>query len=162
MLLVSGNDAAIALADHVAGTQRRFVALMNARARTLGLRCTHFSDPHGLGTGNRSCAHDLAVLTRLAMADRRIARIVRRQQASFRFPIKGGKLFLSGHNPLLRARYRGAIGLKTGYTDKAGHCFIGVARRHGRTLAVILLNSSNPLKHASRLLNEGFKRRSTS
>jgi D-alanyl-D-alanine carboxypeptidase len=159
MLLVSGNDAAIALADHVGGSQRRFVSLMNQRARTLGLRCTHFVDPHGLGAGDQSCAHDLAVLTRLAMATPRIERIVRRTQVAFPFPIKGGKVFLSGHNPLLRAGYRGTIGLKTGYTEKAGRCLIGVARRGGRTLAVVLLNSSNPLKHATRLLNAGFKTR---
>jgi serine-type D-Ala-D-Ala carboxypeptidase (penicillin-binding protein 5/6) len=158
LLLVSGNDAAIAMGVHVAGNQRRFVALMNQRARTIGLKCTRFVDVHGLGGGNRSCARDLAVLTRLAMANRRIARIVRRRQVAFRFPIKGRRLFLSGHNPLIRAGYRGAIGLKTGYTVKAGRCFVGVARRGGRTLAVILLNSSNPLKHATRLLNEGFKR----
>ena len=63
---------------------------------------------------------------------------------SFRFPIKGGRLYLAGHNPLLRAGYRGAIGLKTGFTDAAGRCFVGVARRGGRTLAVVLLNSQSP------------------
>ena len=98
------------------------------------------------------------MLTRLAMANRRIARIARRRQVSFRFPIKGGHIFLSGHNPLIRAGYRGAIGLKTGYTEKAGRCFVGVARRNGRTLGVVLLNSPNPLKHAAALLNEGFAR----
>ena len=67
LLLVSGNDAAIALADHVSGTERRFVALMNRRAQALGLGCTHFVSSHGLEPGNRSCARDLAVLTRLAM-----------------------------------------------------------------------------------------------
>ena len=159
MLLVSGNDAAIALADHVAGTESRFVGLMNQEARRLGLRCTHYADSHGLSAGDRSCPRDLAVLTRLAMANRRIARIVRRRQASFRFPIKGGRLFLSGHNPLIRAGYRGTIGLKTGYTYKAGRCFVGVARRGGRTLGVVLLNSPNPLKHAVALLDEGFAQR---
>jgi D-alanyl-D-alanine carboxypeptidase (penicillin-binding protein 5/6) len=157
MLLVSGNDAAIALADHVGGNQRHFVTLMNERARTLGLRCTRFVDPHGLSPRNRSCAHDLAVLTRLAMANHRITRIVRRKRVEFRFPIKGGHLFLSGHNPLIRAGYRGAIGLKTGFTDEAGRCFIGVARRRGRTLAVVLLNDPNPLKHSTVLLNAGFR-----
>ena len=103
LLLVSGNDAAIALADHVSGNERRFVALMNRRARSLGLDCTHFVSSHGLESGNRSCARDLAVLARVAMERRRIRRIVRRRQASFRFPIKGGRLFLSGHNPLIRA-----------------------------------------------------------
>jgi D-alanyl-D-alanine carboxypeptidase (penicillin-binding protein 5/6) len=159
LLLVSGNDAAIALADHVSGTERRFVHLMNRRARALGLHCTHFASSHGLEAGNRSCARDLAVMTRLAMERRRTRRIVRRRQASFRFPIKGGRLFLSGHNPLIRAGYRGAIGLKTGYTGEAGLCFVGVARRGGRTLGVVLLHSVNPPRHAARLLNAGFAER---
>ncbi|MGI8845295.1 MAG: D-alanyl-D-alanine carboxypeptidase family protein [Thermoleophilaceae bacterium] len=157
LLLVSGNDAAIALADHVSGTQRRFVALMNEKARLWGLRCTHFASPHGLEKGNRSCAADLAVLARLAMRSPRITKIVRRKEAEFKFPIKGGKLYLYGHNPLIRAGYRGAIGLKTGFTEEAGRCFVGVARRGGKTLGVVLLNSSNPVKHAEALLDRGFK-----
>ena len=140
----------------LAGTESRFVGLMNRRARRLGLRCTRFADSHGLSAGDRSCPRDLAVLTRLAMANRRIAHVVRRRQVSFHFPIKGGRLFLNGHNPLIRAGYRGAIGLKTGYTAKAGRCLVGVARRRGRTLGVVLLHSPNPLKHAAALLNEGF------
>ena len=156
LLLVSGNDAAIALAGHVSGNERRFVALMNRRARSLGLDCTHFVSSHGLEAGNRSCARDLAVLTRVAMERRRIRRIVRRRQAAFRFPIKGGRLFLSGHNPLMRAGYPGTIGLKTGYTDEAGLCFVGVVRRSGRTLAVVLLHSPNPALQAEKLLDAGF------
>jgi len=156
LLLVSGNDAAIALADHVSGTQKRFVALMNEKARLWGLRCTHFASPHGLEKGNRSCAADLAVMARLAMRSPRITSIVRRKQASLRFPIKGGKLYLYGHNPLIRAGYRGAIGLKTGFTGDAGRCFVGIARRGGRTLGVVLLNSSNPTRHAETLLDRGF------
>lgn len=156
LLLVSGNDAAIALADHVSGTQKRFVALMNEKARLWGLRCTHYASPHGLEKGNRSCAADLAVLARLAMRNPRITSIVRRKEAEFRFPIKGGKLYLYGHNPLIRANYPGAIGLKTGFTNDAGRCFVGIARRHGKMLGVVLLNSSNPMKHAETLLDRGF------
>jgi len=157
LMIVSGNDAAIALAGHVSGSEKRFVALMNEKARLWGLRCTHFVSSHGLEDGNRSCAADLAVLARLAMRDTRIARIVRRPQVSFRFPIKGGRVFLAGHNPLIRTGYRGAIGLKTGYTNAAGRCFVGVARRRGRTLGVVLLNSADPEKHAPRLLNLAFR-----
>src|SRR5215218_1140595 len=80
MLIVSGNDAAIALAVHLGGNERRFVALMNERAAQWGLDCTHFASSHGLEDGNRSCARDLAVMTRLAMAEPRIRRIVRRRQ----------------------------------------------------------------------------------
>jgi D-alanyl-D-alanine carboxypeptidase len=156
LLLVSGNDAAIALADHVSGSERRFVRLMNRRARSLGLSCTRFVSSHGLEAGNRSCVHDLAVLTRVAMKRRRIRRIARRSQAALRFPIKGGRLYLSGHNPLIRAGYRGAIGLKTGYTEEAGLCFVGVARRGGHTLGVVLLHSVNPARQAANLLDAGF------
>ncbi len=157
LLIVSGNDAAIALAEHVAGNERRFVHLMNLKARALGLRCTHFADSYGLNRRSRSCARDLAVLTRLAMRNGRITRIARRRQVSFRFPIKGHRLFLTGHNPLLREDYPGAIGLKTGYTRAAGRCFVGVARHHGRTLAVILLRSPNPYRQAPALLDAGFR-----
>jgi D-alanyl-D-alanine carboxypeptidase len=156
LLLVSGNDAAIALAVHIAGGERRFVRLMNRRARALGLRCTRFASSHGLEAGNRSCVRDMAVLTRLAMEQPRIRRIARLRQASYRFPIKGRRLFLTGHNPLIRAGYRGAIGLKTGYTDEAGLCYAGVARRGGRMLAVVLLHSENPARHAAKLLDAGF------
>jgi serine-type D-Ala-D-Ala carboxypeptidase (penicillin-binding protein 5/6) len=153
LLIVSGNDAAIALAVHISGTERRFVALMNRHARRWGLKCTHFASSHGLEPGNRSCARDLAVLTRLAMSKPRIRRVARRSRAILRFPIKGHKLYLYGHNPLMRMGYAGAIGLKTGYTDAAGRCYVGVVRRGGRRLGVVLLNSRDPAKHAPKLLD---------
>jgi serine-type D-Ala-D-Ala carboxypeptidase (penicillin-binding protein 5/6) len=156
LLIVSGNDAAIALAVHLAGSERRFVTMMNKRAAGWGLECTHFASSHGLEDGNRSCARDLAVLTRLAMAEPRIRRIVRRRQVDFRFPVKGRRLYLYGHNPLIRMGYPGAIGLKTGYTNAAGRCFVGVVRRKGRTLGVVLLNSRDPAKHAPKLLDAAF------
>jgi serine-type D-Ala-D-Ala carboxypeptidase (penicillin-binding protein 5/6) len=156
LLIVSGNDAAIALAVHVSGSERRFVALMNRRAREWGLSCTRFVSSHGLEAGNRSCARDLAVLTRRAMSKPRIRRVARRRQAELRFPIKGRKLYLTGHNPLMRLGYPGAVGLKTGYTEAAGRCFVGVARRGGRRLGVVLLDSRDPSKHAPKLLDAGF------
>jgi D-alanyl-D-alanine carboxypeptidase len=156
LLIVSGNDAAIALADHIAGNERRFAALMNRRARRWGLTCTHFVSSHGLEPGNRSCARDLAVLTRLAMRKRRIRQIVRLSQVEMRFPTKGGKLYLTGHNPLIRLGYRGTIGLKTGYTDEAGRCYVGVVRRGGHTLGVVLLNSFDPSRQAPKLLDAAF------
>jgi D-alanyl-D-alanine carboxypeptidase (penicillin-binding protein 5/6) len=156
LLLVSGNDAAIALAVHMSGNERRFVRAMNRQARRWGLSCTHFVSSHGLEYGNRSCARDIAVLTRLAMNKRRIRRIARRNQVDFHFPVKGGRLYLTGHNPLQRIGYRGTIGLKTGFNNEAGRCFVGVVRRGGRTLAVVLLNSRDPSKQAPRLLDAAF------
>jgi len=156
LLIVSGNDAAIALAVHVSGSDRRFVALMNRRAREWGLTCTRFKSSHGLEPGNRSCARDLAVLTRLAMSKPRIRRVARKRQAQLRFPIKGGKLYLYGHNPLMRLGYPGTIGLKTGYTDEAGRCFVGVVRRGDHRLGVVLLGSRDPSKQAPKLLDAAF------
>jgi D-alanyl-D-alanine carboxypeptidase len=157
LLLPSGNDAAIALAAHVSGSERKFVRLMNRRARRLGLRCTHFVSSHGLEPRNRSCAADLAVLTRLAMDEPRIARLVRRKQVSTPFPIKGGRLFVNSTNPLLRLGYRGTIGLKTGFNDRAGRCFVGVVRRGRRELAVVLLHSPDTGTQAKQLLNAAFR-----
>ena len=156
LLLVSGNDAAIALAVHVSGSERRFVRAMNQQARRWGLSCTRFVSAHGLEYANRSCARDIAVLTRIAMGKPRIRRIVRRREVDFRFPVKGRRLYLVGHNPLMRLDYPGTIGLKTGFNNEAGRCFVGVVRRNGRTLSVVLLNSRDPSKQAPKLLDAAF------
>ena len=157
LLLPSGNDAAIALAEHVSGSERRFVKTMNRRARKLGLRCTRFVSSHGLEPGNRSCAADLAALTRMAMDEPRIRRLVGRRQVATRFPIKGGRLFVNSTNPLLRARYRGTIGLKTGSTDEAGPCLAAVVRRGRRELGVVLLDSPNTGVQAKQLFDAAFR-----
>ena len=158
LMLPSGNDAAIALAVHVSGDERDFVTAMNRRARELGLGCTRFVSSHGLESGNRSCAADLAALARLNMDQFRIRRVVRKREAALRFPIRGGRLFLTSTNPLLRGNYPGAIGLKTGYTVRAGRCLVGVAERGGRRLGVVLLDSPDPGRQARKLLNLGFRR----
>ena len=158
LLLPSGNDAAIALAQRAAGgSVRRFVALMNRRAARMGLKCTHFSSPSGLDDGDISCAGDLAALARAVLRTPRIARIVRRRSAVLPFPIRGGKLYLYNTNPLLRERYRGATGLKTGYTVAAGRCLVATARRGRTGLGVVLLRSRDPATHARRLLDSGFR-----
>ena len=131
LLLPSGNDAAIALAQAAAdGSRRRFVRLMNRRARSMGLACTRFSGPDGYeDRGNHSCAADLAVMARAVLRVRRLARIVRRRSAVLPFPIRGGRLYLYNNNPLLRVGYPGTTGLKTGYTDAAGRCLVATATR---------------------------------
>jgi D-alanyl-D-alanine carboxypeptidase len=157
LLLPSGNDAAIALAQHVSGTQKAFIAAMNAKAQELGLSCTHYTSPSGFyDAGNHSCAVDLAALARADLDEPRLARIVRRRRAVEPFPIKGGKLYLYNNNPLFRLGYPGLTGLKTGYTDKAGICLVATATRHGRRLGVVLLHSPNTGDQAMKLLNRGF------
>lgn len=157
MLIQSGNDAATALAIGVAGSEKRFVRLMNERARKLGLDCTKFVSPDGLEPGNRSCAADLAALARLAMDEPRIRRIVRQEEAAVPFPIAGGRQHLATTNPLLKTGYAGTIGLKTGFTERAGPCLVGVVRRGGRTLGVVLIDSADPNRDARALFDRAFR-----
>ena len=157
LLLVSGNDAAIALAQRVSGTVPRFVALMNRTAVSMHLGCTSFASPDGLSDRGYSCPEDLAALARAVLDTPRLAAIVRRPTAVLPFPIKGGKLFLTGHNPLIRQGYEGAIGIKTGFTDGAGRCFLGAAQRGGRRLGVVLLHSPDPATQARKLLDRGWR-----
>jgi D-alanyl-D-alanine carboxypeptidase (penicillin-binding protein 5/6) len=161
LLLPSGNDAAIALAQRAGdGTVAGFVRLMNQRARAMGLACTHFSSPDGfVNRGNHSCAPDLAALARAVLREPRLARIVRRRQAVLPFPIKGGRIYLYNHNPLLQQGYRGVTGVKTGYTVAAGRCLVGSARRGQVRLGVVLLHSRDPGGQARKLLDRGFRLR---
>jgi D-alanyl-D-alanine carboxypeptidase len=157
LLLPSGNDAAIALAQRVSGTVRNFVAAMNARAHDMSLRCTRYTSPDGFqDAGNHSCAVDLAAIARAVLDQPRLARIVARRRAVLPFPIKGGRIYLFNNNPLLRMGYPGTLGVKTGFTDRAGRCLVAAARRHGRRLAVVLLHSPDPGGQAVKLFNRGF------
>ena len=159
LLLPSGNDAAIALAQRAGhGSVERFVAMMNREARAMGLACTHFTSPDGfVDRGNHSCAPDLAALARAVLREPRIARIVRRRQAVLPFPIKGGKIYLYNHNPLLQQGFRGVTGVKTGYTDAAGRCLVATVRRGRVRLGVVLLHSPDPGAQARKLLERGFR-----
>lgn len=158
LLLPSGNDAAIALAQQAAGSLPQFVSLMNARARAMGLACTRFSTVSGIrDRGNRSCAPDLAALARAVLREPRLARIVRRRSAALPFPIKGRKLYLYNNNPLLRAGYRGTTGVKTGYTAAAGRCLVASVRRGRRRLGLVLLDSPDPGRQAIRLFDRAFR-----
>jgi D-alanyl-D-alanine carboxypeptidase len=158
LLLPSGNDAARALAIRAGGTITGFVGLMNERAAQMGLTCTHFTTPSGLqDRGNHSCAADLAAIGRAVLRHPRLAPIVARSQAVLRFPIKGGKLYLTNNNPLLRRRYPGVTGIKTGYTDAAGLCIVATARRGPIHLGVVLLHTPDWDTQARQLLDRGFK-----
>jgi D-alanyl-D-alanine carboxypeptidase len=158
LLLVSGNDAAVALAEHTGGSVAGFLRMMNERARQLGMSCTHYTTPHGLqDAGNRSCAADLAALARADLHLVRLRRIVRRSRAILKFPIKGNRLFLYNNNPLIRSGYPGVTGLKTGFTDGAGHSIVATARRGKAELGVVLLHAYNIGDEAKQLLDRGFK-----
>ncbi len=135
-LIQSANDAAVALAEHVGGTQAAFVAMMNEEAERLGLRDTHFANPDGLDAPDHySSAHDVTRLARIAMKNPLVRRIVGEETAE----ISGGRT-LTTWNDLL-ASYPGAFGVKTGHTTAAGWSEVAAARSHGVTVYATLLGS---------------------
>ena len=157
LLLPSGNDAAIALAQHVAGTAGRFVTLMNERAAQLGMGCTRYAFPSGfVDAHNYSCAADLAELASVDIRQPRISSLSRLSTVAVPFPIKGGRLFLANNNPLVLTHYPGITGLKTGWTVAAGECLVATAERRGVRLGVVLLHSPNPAAQGRALLDAGF------
>jgi serine-type D-Ala-D-Ala carboxypeptidase (penicillin-binding protein 5/6) len=157
LLLPSGNDAAIALAQHVAHTQDRFITMMNAQAQAMGLSCTHFSTVSGVvDQNNYSCATDLAVIAHAVLQQPLLKRIVASPSAILPFPIKHHKLFLYNNNPLMYLGYPGVDGVKTGFTTLAGPCLVAAARRGRKWFGVVLLHSVNPAGQAEKLLNAAF------
>jgi D-alanyl-D-alanine carboxypeptidase len=156
LLIFSGNDDAYALAAATAGTRIRFVKLMNEKARALGLRDTHFTSVSGvIDRSNYSSAWDLAALARYAMRDPRFRRVVATKIARIHWSAPTfGKVYVN-KNQLLRS-YRGADGVKTGWTTLAGHCLVASAHRGNRRLIAVLLHSTDPYRDARRLLNFGF------
>lgn len=157
LLLPSGNDAAVALAQHVAGSVAAFVKRMNDRVAQLGMGCTSYSSPSGyVDRGNFSCAADLAVLARVDEQQPRLATIVRTYGKQLPLAIKGGRVYLYNNNPLLIYHYPGVTGLKTGFTDAAGRCLVATAERGGVRLGVVVLHSPNPGTQARELLDRAF------
>jgi D-alanyl-D-alanine carboxypeptidase len=158
LLLVSGNDAAIALAQHDSGSVPAFVRRMNGWRRRLGLHCSHFSSPSGiLDRDNYSCPRDLAALTRADLRNPWIRRVVSTRQVRFKFPVKGGYLDLYNNNPFILEEMRGITGLKTGYTIAAGRCYVVTQKVDGHELGVVLLHTPNPLDQVPALLHAGAK-----
>lgn len=156
LLLYSGNDDALALAIAAGGDKWTFVRSMNAEAKLLGLRDTHFSTPSGVvDADNYSSAWDLAALTRVAMRNERFRRIVdtRVEHVKWSAPTFA-KVYIN--NNRLLATYPGANGVKTGYTHKAGPCLVASATRGGVSLIAVVLNSPNMYADTTRLLNFGF------
>jgi len=157
LLLFSGNDDAAALGIASAGTRAGFVARMNAEARALGLRDSHFSTPSGvIDEGNYSSAWDLAALTRVALRDPRFRAIVGKRIVHVPWSAPTFEKVYVNKNPLI-GTYPGANGVKTGWTTLAGHCLVASATRDGRTLVAVVLHDANATADARRLLNLGFR-----
>jgi D-alanyl-D-alanine carboxypeptidase len=153
LLLPSGNDAAVAIARHIAGDVPAFVARMNAKAKSLGLADTHFTNPHGLDApGHYSSAYDMAVLARYAMKAPAFSEIVRTKVWHPQWP--GHELW---NGNLLLWLYPESDGVKIGWTEGAGQTIVATAQRDGRRLFVALLGSQDRYTDAIRLLDWAFQ-----
>ncbi|MCE5289114.1 MAG: serine hydrolase [Nocardiaceae bacterium] len=165
LLMVSGNDAANALAREMGGTEKT-IEKMNAAARELGAMDTRAATVCGLdGPGMSISSYDLAVFFREAMRNSDFARLVRTEQAQFPgFPGPPGEpplpAFAMANDNQLLYNYPGAIGGKTGFTDDAHHTYVGAAERFGRRLVVTILDADatflRPWEQGARLLDYGF------
>jgi D-alanyl-D-alanine carboxypeptidase len=157
LMIVSANDVAVMLAETAGGSVARFSRAMDAESELLGLRASSWRNPSGLDArGHRSTAFDLAVLARAVLADRWLARVARMRRAAFTTP-SGRRHTLTARSRFLLG-YRGAIGVKTGFTDDAGHCLAAAATRGGRTLIAVVLRSPDNAGDAGRMLDWGFGR----
>jgi D-alanyl-D-alanine carboxypeptidase (penicillin-binding protein 5/6) len=159
LLIFSGNDDAMTLAVAAAGTKRAFVKLMNEKARELGLKDSHFTSVSGvIDEGNHSSAWDLAALTRVALRSPRFRAVVRKRIAHVPWSAPTYEKVYVNKNPLL-GTYRGANGVKTGWTTLAGHCLVASGTRNGRTIVAVVLDDANAPNDARRLLDLGFRER---
>ncbi len=153
MLMISGNDAAIAIAEHIGGSVEDFAVMMNDRARSLGAVNSHFITPHGLDRADQySTAYDVALITIEALKNPLFCAIVSTSSST----IPGHSLYNT--NELLSS-YPGADGVKTGFTGQAGRCLVSTAKKNGMRLISVVLGSPtrNARASASRsLLDYGF------
>ena len=152
LLLPSGNDAAIAIAEGIGGTQDAFVKLMNEKAQSLALDDSHFTNPHGLYENDLySSAHDMAMLARYVMQNPTLRRIV--STVSWQ-PKWDGPPVWNG-NRLLQD-YEGADGVKIGYTEQSQQTIVASAVRGGRRIVAALMRSQDRYTDASRVLDWAF------
>lgn len=156
LMLASGNDAAVAIAEHIGGDVEHFCRRMTERAAELGCTGTMFATPHGLPADNHhTTALDLANIAREAMSHDLFRSIVSTRRASIPWEGRDYARILNNKNKLL-ASYEGATGIKTGYTKAAGRCLVFGAERDGLELIGVVLNCGNMFEEAARLMDLGF------
>jgi D-alanyl-D-alanine carboxypeptidase len=167
LMMVSANDAAYAIAETAGGSLRGFADAMGQTAARLGMKDSTFSDPAGLDDeasfegGTRMSAYDVAIATRNALTVPELALWSALPTYEFVDPT-GLTRSLTNHNKLLPGgtrSYEGATGMKTGYTDRAGHTLVATATRGGRTLIVVVLDTYDTYGWATALLDQGFAMR---
>ena len=157
MLLPSGNDAANAAAVRIAGSIEDFAGMMNIRAKAIGMGNTHFVTPSGLDNEQHySTAHDMAKLARVALKNSIFLDLCSRNVTKVEFGNPPYERWLKNHNRLL-SEYKGAIGVKTGFTKKSGRCLVSAAERDGIRLIAVTLNAPNDWQDHTKLFDYGFQ-----
>jgi D-alanyl-D-alanine carboxypeptidase (penicillin-binding protein 5/6) len=155
-LLRSANDACLALAERVAGSEIAFVARMNERAAALGLADTHFANACGFDAPDHyASARDLARLADAALDKPRIAAIVARESGTAK--TSDGRLFRFDNTNVLIGRVDGARGIKTGWTRAAGRCLVAMAERAGTRVLVVMLGAPDRWWDAVAMIESAFE-----
>lgn len=158
MMMVSGNDAANAIAITIGGSQEGFAKLMNERAKQLGMKNTSFVTPSGLDDENHySTAYDMAILTAYAMENEQFKNTVSQKSINISYVSPENKTQLcTNHNRLL-STYDGCIGVKTGFTKSAGRTLVSCAERNGIRLIAVTLNDGDDWNDHEKLYDYGFE-----
>lgn len=156
MLITSANDACLAAAIHVGGSEERFVEFMNQKAQALGLWDTHFSNACGFDTrGHYTTAADLAVLSEAAL-QHPLFRTFVREELEVITAVNTGQAYLLRNTNRLLGRIPGVEGVKTGFTSKAGRCLIAKVSREGKELLLVLLHAPRRWRTATHLIHYGL------
>ncbi len=158
LMLVSGNDAATAIAEHIGGSVEKFAAMMNDKAKEIGVENTHFDNPHGLATDTHyTTAKDLAQITAYGLKNEKFAEIVSTKNKKVPWQGKSYQRQLNNHNKLL-TMYDGCIGIKTGFTKATGRCLVSAVKREGMTLVCVTLNAPDDWNDHMKLYEDAFSR----
>lgn len=163
LMLESHNDVAVAIAEHVGGSVEGFAGMMNEKARSLGAYETNFVTPNGLDAENHyTTAYDLALIASYAIENENFLRII--QTPSYTFHEQStGRSFTVNNKDAFLASYEGAIGIKTGFTGKAGYCFVGAAKKEDKCFVSVVLacgwppNKTYKWKDTTNLMNYGME-----
>ncbi|WP_227395885.1 D-alanyl-D-alanine carboxypeptidase family protein [Jeotgalibacillus aurantiacus] len=156
LLLRSGNDAAVAIAEHVSGSVEDFSVLMNNEAKKLGMTHSHFTNPHGLDLDDQhySSARDMAMLTKEAIKNHDFSKIFSSEK--YRAELNGNPALWHNKHRLVTGLYPYASGGKTGYTKKAGRTLVTSAKRDNMTLIAVTIQASDDWNDHIHMFEHGF------
>ena len=158
LMLNSGNDAAVAIAEHISGDTDSFADVMNEKAKELDARNTNFVNPNGLyHEKHYTTAYDLAKISAYAMGNTGFREIVSSKTKAVTIQNTGAKMYFLNHNKMLKI-YDGASGVKTGFTKKSGRCLVSAAERDGIELIAVTLNAPDDWNDHKNMLDFGFSK----